>query len=69
MFGPSCRLWHQMLDSAPSSVEILTAAPCKKIKYGEVNGFFLICAEVLASKFNRAEIRSLLKLRGHRFKI
>ena len=35
--APSCGLWHKMLTSAPSSIEILTPAPCKRTTCAQVN--------------------------------
>ena len=45
--APSCGLRHLMLTSAPSLIEMLTSAPCKRITCAEVNDLpNLICAEV-----------------------
>ena len=67
--APTCGLRHPTLTSAPSSIGMLTSAPCKTITCAEVNDlcrsyfvpklmkFFEIGAEVLVPKFTRAEVR------------
>ena len=55
--APTCVLRHLILTSAPSSIGMLTSAPCKRITCAEVNEIFRnLCRGSPVPKFVYQEI-------------